>query len=629
MLDDLFNRGFFTALDLHFANTMVRLGRDDHPWVALGAAVTSRFTSLGHVCVDLSRIAGREIQSAEGQRIEGHRWPELSPWLEALEQSPLVGHGQTATPLVIDDRHRLYLHRYWQYERQLARELRRRAVRELGSIDEDLLEEGLTRYFGPLTESTPPHEQRLAAALAVLRSGLVIISGGPGTGKTTTVVKIVSLLLEQARAESSTPPQILLTAPTGKAAARLSESIQSAKRRVEAIASLVDQGIDLPHDATTIHRALGWRGGGSGEFRHHGAHPLPADLLIVDEASMVDLALMTKLVAALRPEARLILLGDKDQLASVDAGAVLGDLCPTGTRIAYRDGFARRLNRFCPLPAPAEPAPLPSDIGDCTALLTHNYRFGEHSGIDQLARAINLGDGPAVMKILTDPRLGNARLIEWDEQLNIESIIEPQVVEHFNSLPDEPTSSRQLDRFNRYRILCAHRHDARLGSGAMNRAVERILVQRGALAIDDDWYIGRPVMVTRNDYRLGLYNGDVGLVTQGTEDDTARQVLFVQPDGEERRFAPSRLPPVETVFAMTVHKSQGSQFDHVTIILPRQPSPVVTRELLYTAVTRAKASVTVVARPEVIHRVVATRTERSSGLRDQLWPTAQTRVPSG
>jgi exodeoxyribonuclease V alpha subunit len=315
----------------------------------------------------------------------------------------------------------------------------------------------------------------------------------------------------------------------------------------------------------------------------------------------------------------LILIGDQDQLASVEAGAVLGDICNTGISRTYSHAMAEAVATLtgCRLPVDANVSHA-GGLVDCIVQLTHSYRYGERGGIGILARAINAGDGALALSVLRSSEHPEVSLAAPPADGRLNERLRDAVVEGFGPYLKEREPEAQLGAFENFRILCAHRRGPQ-GMETMNRLIEKVLAEVGLLQTDTTSYTGRPVMVTENDYQLGLFNGDVGLICTAPGDGGSRLACFVAPDGRLRRLAPSRLPGHETVFAMTVHKSQGSEFDEVVILLPPRPSPVLSRELLYTAVTRARRKVTVYGTPEVLTAAVAQRIDRASGLRELLW----------
>jgi exodeoxyribonuclease V alpha subunit len=589
-LDRLCDEGHLTALDLQFARFLARAAGDASPELLLGACLASRHTGAGHVCVDLRAVAGRPVvEDVADSPIA----PALDRWMAILRDSPVVATPGTRRPLVLDGAGRLYLHRYWAYEDRLARQLLARAAATVDDVDERRLTADLARLF----PASGVDWQRIAAATAVLRR-LCVVSGGPGTGKTTTVVRILALLRAQ-RPEA----RIALAAPTGKAAARLQDAIRLTAASL-AIA-------DLPAEASTVHRLLGSRPDGT--FRHDARTPLPFDVVVVDEASMVDLALMAKLVDALPPSARLVLLGDRDQLASVEAGAVLGDVC--GDAPGFSEAFGRRVAAVTGAPVPAGAGAATSPLRDVVVLLRESHRFSAESAIGRVAAAINRGDGADALALLQR----GADDVGWRtlaSPAELDAALDETVVAELDAVctlvAHGGSPAAVLEALGRFRILCAHRTGP-AGVDATNRLVEQHLAATGRLTPRATWYPGRPVMITRNDYAQSLWNGDVG-VTLPDRGGTLR-VWF---EGD-RTVSPARLPAHETVWAMTVHKSQGSEFDRVVLVLPPRASRVTTRELLYTGLTRARRHVAVWGTDAVFTTAVATRLERASGLRDALW----------
>jgi exodeoxyribonuclease V alpha subunit len=612
VLERLVAAGVLEPLDLHFARTLGRLAAPQPEAVLLGAALASRAVGLGHVCVDLRRIVDRPVLDAEGQPLADVALPPLFEWVMALGQTPLCGDGSQSTPLVFDGEARLYLTRYFRYQRALAEDLDRRA-RDLDlDVDLDAMVEPFGRAFPRSGADAPDVHQRLAGAAALLRR-LAVITGGPGTGKTTTVVRLLALLVEQALGAGRPPPRIVLLAPTGKAAARLGEAVATGVRTLPIPETVA---VRIPTEASTIHRRLGYRPGSPTRFFHDAENPLPADVVLVDEASMVDLALMAKLVDAVPRRARLVLLGDKDQLASVEAGAILGDICNTGEATPYSRAFIEQAGRLVggPLDVPSGDGPA-GGIGDCVVELTRSFRFRSDGGIGRLARAVNAGDADEAIALLHsgDPQV---RLEPLEDERAIRAVLMRDVVPEFRRLLEADDPEGRLAALAEYRLLAAHRR-GRFGTERINALVEELLIEAGLVPAGDPAYPGRPILVTANDHQLALYNGDVG-VLHGDADGHVR-AYFAGTDGRPRAFASSRLPPHESVYAMTVHKSQGSEFDRVGLLVPPAVSPVLTRELVYTGITRARSHVVLYGTPDVLTHSIARRIDRASGLRDALW----------
>jgi len=622
-IDALRSAGVLSPLDEHFARAMARIGGDPREEVMLAAAMASHQVGNGHVCLDLARLAEMgALYNEAGEPVAEHPWPPLDQWRDVLRSSPLVGDGNAVTPFVLDDAGRLYLRRYWEHEARLATALRERAAQADASLDGSWLRATLDRLFpdsvarqAASRRAAEPDWQRMAALLALQRR-FCVISGGPGTGKTYTVVKILALLIEHAMHAGARTPRVTLVAPTGKAAARLSESIRKARSTLPCSSVVRDA---IPEDAATIHRCLGSIAGSSTDFRHHARNPLVTDVVLVDEASMVDVALMSRLVAAVPPRARLILLGDQDQLASVEAGAVLGDICNTGAPCSYSHALVEQVAQLTgdQLPRSAE-APRATGIWDCIVQLRHSYRYGPKSGIGTLARAINRGDVGMALEILGSGDYRDVARVQPEGGEELSEQLRTAALRGFGSYLQTQEPLEQLRALEKFRVLCAHRRGP-MGVERVNGQIEAALADAGLIRPDSSAYVGRPVLVTRNDYQIELFNGDVGIIVDDPERAGGKLALFLGAAETVRRLSPSRLPPHETVFAMSVHKSQGSEFDEVAVLLPERISPVVTRELLYTAVTRARHKVAVYASREMVKHAITHRIERGSGLRDRLW----------
>ncbi len=600
LVERLGAQGVLRDLDLHFARLCARLSPEPSPAVSLAAALTSRANGDGHVCIELAAVAGLPPAEHEAP------CPPLPEWRQALLDSGVVGDAAVDDepdrfPLVLDAAHRLYLARYWRYERDVADAVLARSRAEREDVDESRLTASLAQLFPPAGDTID--WQCVAAAVAALR-GLAIISGGPGTGKTSTVARILALLVEQG---GDAAPRIALAAPTGKAAARLSESIRTAKDGLGCAEGVTEA---IPENTMTLHRLLGWRPGG---YRYGPDNPLPVDVLVVDEVSMVDLPMMARLLAALPPAARLVLLGDRDQLASVEAGSVLGDLCGDLRAAAFSDAFAARLECLLGVSG-LERTTAP--LADSVVLLTRSYRFGSDSGIARLARDVNAGDARAAAAVLDDPGFADVSLESLDGETLPPALLDAAVAGYAPFL-EASDAAAALAAFARFRILCALRVGP-LGALALNRAVEQRLAACGLIQPGQRWYRGRPIMVSANHYGLRLFNGDVGLVWPDPEG-RRNAAVFATAEGALRWVAPSRLSVVESCYAMTVHKSQGSEFDRALIVLPGSESPVMTRELVYTALTRARERAVLFAHQGALQSVQR-RLSRRSGLGQALWP---------
>ncbi|HEX4083417.1 MAG TPA: exodeoxyribonuclease V subunit alpha [Chthoniobacteraceae bacterium] len=508
----------FADLDRHFARFIAAYGDGELP--ATAAALLSRNLRQGHICLDLRTAL----------QLDGFRWPSLPAWRKALGANRAIGGPGDDRPIVLDSTGRLYLRRYWEYETALAAQI-------------------LSRCGGePIATKSTGQQRAIETALA---RRFTVISGGPGTGKTTTVLKIIECLKAAPGGEKL---RIALAAPTGKAAARLQETAKM--------------------EASTLHRLLGARGE-SIQFRHNAGNPLPLDVLVLDEASMVPLTMMAKLFDALPAAARVILLGDRDQLASVEPGAVLGDIAEAASHSG-------------------------SPLHDSMVVLRENFRFGNKSAIYRLCNAVREGHADAAFKILasgaipTQPVPAPGRLIET---------MRDRILAGYSACLRAGDPAEALRLFREFRILCALRGGP-FGVENLNRRIAALLREEG---LDR----ALPVLITRNDYPLRLFNGDIGMIVDGA-------AWFAGEDGALRHIPPARLPEHEPAFAMTVHKSQGSEFENVLLLLPDKESPVLTRELVYTGLTRARREVELWYEPMALGSAITARTTRNTGLADAL-----------
>lgn len=626
------------------ADTLRQIGR--------AAYALSLATSAGHVCVPLRDLLSMAQANAKpGQDAADDEDVLVSApllastpagatpdWLpgtitlpalrEALLRSGTVGTPQTpgAYPMILDDQDRLYLHRYFDYECRLATRLSRAAApaasllsdperQQLGELLLALFADSAVRPGAPAdSASAALNWQQIAVALAMTRR-LTIISGGPGTGKTTTVVSLLACLLAQ-----QPHARIALAAPTGKAAARMTDAIRSrAGHLPEALRAR------LPDSSQTVHRLLGVRPQGQG-FVHHAKNLLPIDVLIIDEASMLDLSLATQLFEAVPEEARIVLLGDKDQLASVEAGAVYAELCQSPafsaaclTELAALCGLeSERLADLAPRRAEHSPDAAPA-LTDTVVWLTRNYRFASDSGIGQLAHAMRGGHSEALIAVLRDSQEPAIRWLPHtgpQSQGPLRAALTTGYTRYVQALQQTPQQIAVLfAAFNQFRVLCAVRGGPR-GTRTLNAQLAAWVREQLDIDASVEWFTGRAIMVLRNDPVLNRFNGDIGIVAP---DGAGRpMVWFEQADGTFEPVAPARLPAHEDAFALTIHKSQGSEFSSVAVVLPEVPSPVASRELLYTAVTRASQEVVLCAPEAVIRAAVASPTRRDSGLGDRL-----------
>jgi len=590
---------FFEPIDIHFARFIEDLSGSGKE-VLLACALVSRYTREGHICIDLADFSGTSIVHDEKDLPQ--RCPDLARWTSCLKRSPVVGMPGEGTPLVLDRDGRLYLRRYWDYEQRLADKLLDSTGRRF-PVNRDLLKRGLNRMFLP-GGGGDSDWQKIAAITAVF-SGLTVVTGGPGTGKTFVVSRILALLMEQ-----SGPLRVALTAPTGKAAQRLQESVLSS---AQGLACSDDIRRFLPREASTIHRLLGMVPGSS-RSRYWREHPLPVDVVVVDEASMVALPLMSRLVQALGKNARLILLGDKNQLASVEAGYVLGDICDLDRHHAYSPSFRSLMEHFgCEVEA-GSGAP---GLQDSIIELKKTFRFTPESGIYQLSSAVNEGDSSRCMEILGSGTYPDLSFVEYGTGEDLIDSLRERIVEGYRKYLEASSIQEKFMLFDSFRVLCPLRAGP-FGIQGLNSTIEQILLEHGLISKHGTQYHGRPILITANDYGLRLFNGDIGIILADDEEGELG-AFFQVAGGRARKVSPVRLPAHETSFAMTVHKSQGSEYDAVVLILPSRDSPVMTRELVYTGITRAKKHLQVWARPEIFSAGISRRIERSSGLNNRLW----------
>jgi len=589
-------RGELRRLDLHIGRFLEQLHGQECPELLLAGTLGAAAVAAGHVCLPLAEPTARLPVQLSPKLL-----PPADKWRELLLASPVVGKPGAETPLILDGKNRLYLARYHHYEEELTDRLRRLAGQTL-ELDGARARPLLERLFPPGAN----REQKTAAALALLKP-LLIVSGGPGTGKTHTVARILALVLALA---GDHPPRVALAAPTGKAAARLEESIRKAGQSLPA-----DAAAALPGEAQTLHRLLGYHLG-EGRFHYRSDNPLPLDLLVLDEASMIDVELMTTLFQALPEQCRLILLGDHNQLASVEAGSLFSDLCADKTP-SWSPALRAKLEMLGIASLPGEDekksAPL---LADCVIQLRTSYRFRDDSGISALAAAVNSG-----VPTRLEPCLGGSFA---DLEVNFSSgeerrqWLQDWIRRGFGPIAAAASPEEGLSALEDFRLLCALREGPD-GVEGVNHLAEQTLGEAGLIPRERPWYRGKPIIIRRNHYELQLFNGDTGLLW--ADRDGRLMAWFRRTDGQLVPVSPARLPAHDAAYAMTIHQAQGSEFERVLLLLPEKGGRILSRELLYTGITRARSQLSLCCAPHTLNTAIITRTRRYSGLRDRLWQT--------
>ncbi len=583
-------QGDIRQLDLEIGLFLERQNGRRSPELLLAASLASAAVGRGHICLPLDQAPG--LLSQKNPEII----PDPDAWRDRLLASRVVGREDTTAPLILDSKNRLYLYRFYHCEKRVADSLKARAT-ALSEVDTEAAAQLLGRLF---PERKDVDNQLTAAALALLKP-LLIISGGPGTGKTWVVARILWLL----QTLSQKPLRIGLAAPTGKAAARLQQSLQQAGDTIGT------DGIRLSTLTTrTLHRLLGFRPNAD-EFHYNEYMPLPMDLLVVDEASMIDLALMDALLKALPPTCRLLLLGDRYQLASVEAGCLFADLC-AGADNRWPPEICERLTRMTGRPTTSRVTSGPA-IHEAVVTLRTGFRFHDKSGIGMLATAVNSGKTAKVEGCLqmnfTDLQ------VAFPAPGNREQWLRERILDGYRAMLRARTVKEAFTAMEKFRILCAVRRGP-AGVEGINLLAERALTSAGLISGETDRYPGKPIIIRRNHYQMQLYNGDTGILRY---DEKGRlKAWFMQSDNTLHAITPTRLPEHEAAWAITIHKAQGSEFDRVLLVLPEEDSRVLSRELLYTGITRAKKRLVLCADPKILATAVGRKTQRFSGLTDRL-----------
>jgi len=637
--------GELRLFDVQFSRHMSELNGADVPELMLAASLVSHGLAQGDTCLALESVAGSSLYSNPALRAVRQKLPTVARWREKLLEQKVVceaplplakddeyseesaaverdggspnqsGRDELTTnstaPLIIDNNDRLYLCRYWMLEQSLIESVSGLLKRDAPAVDDQMVALALDALFTDPnvadpdpTNSGQPDWQKVAVATAI-DSNLCVITGGPGTGKTYTVTALLALLLQQGVAAD----KIALAAPTGKAAARLTQSISAT------LAPMLSS-LKLPEvvfEAKTLHSLLGMS-----RYRlqpkHHTGYPLPYDVVIIDEASMIDLPMMVRTLEALSSTTRIVLIGDKDQLHSVESGMVLGDMCGARSTTEFSPMQIERLNRF-KVTGLVPVAEHGGDLSDHIVYLHKSRRTRDDGSIGELAGAINAGDADLALQLLQSKELSNIQLVAHDVE-SINQALRQYVLPVYQQVALAKNPLEALRAIGKLGVLCAVRH-GRHGAVQINEKIQRLLSDNQMVDPESHFYNGRPVMITENNYHQNLFNGDHGIIfSDGIKNP---MTYFAFDDAELRSVSPARLPEHETFYAMTIHKSQGSEYDTVLTVLPDTDSPILSRELLYTAVTRAKSHVIIVANVPELKACIERRSQRQSGWRDAFW----------
>jgi len=594
----------FTDFDHHLAVFLCKLDKDESDIIYLSVAALSSALRSGNICLDLNQVSSAAVTLVTEQ-CSFSAFPDAATWIATLKQSVVCGIPGEYKPIILDNT-RLYFYRRWHDEQQVAEYFISKTITEFPTMLFDHLD--LIRSF--FTNNTTETDYQYLSAILSLANRCCIINGGPGSGKTTTVAKILALhllLFPDAH-------RIGLAAPTGKAAARLKSAIMHAVNELPCTDAIKKA---LPSDAVTIHRLLFSNQKNAfidsiGDQMHQF---LPYRILVVDEASMIDLSLMAQLVKVLHPHCKLILLGDKDQLSSVEAGSVLGDISDCGNEHGYTASFCSALLKCSP-----QLTSLPDEqcsFANSTITLKKSYRFNDTSGIGNLSKAINRGSMEDVLSSLNDSNQTDCTFRSFASDTDFNVHLQKIIASDFRPLLKCTDADQAFALLDNFRILCTVR-EGDYGVDAINSHIMSQL-SPGYRATTSLLYAGLPVLVTANDYRMNVFNGDTGIVSRNEKTHNTLMIAFKNQDSSIVYHHPGQIKQYEPSYAMTIHKSQGSEFDTVLVILPPQRLPICTRELLYTAVTRAKKRVEIWGTHDSLYACVNSQIVRSSGLRDKIW----------
>ncbi|MBN1546760.1 MAG: exodeoxyribonuclease V subunit alpha [Syntrophaceae bacterium] len=611
-----------SPLARHFADFMVRLNGVENPELYLAAHMLCEAVSCGHICLKLDSADEHIFDTIYGE--QPTILPDAATWGTALRHCKVVGQPGDFKPLILDEANHLYTYRYWQYEHNIALRLqelaRERSIIAL-SVNSNIYHGLCQRFF---SDAFSVSEEALGPAIAAfiaLTRNFCFISGSPGTGKTTAVARILAFLLESTEAQGL---RIALSAPTAKAAVRLQEAISKVKRTLPCSVLVKEM---IPEQAMTIHRLLGSRSV-KARYVHHKDNPLPFDIVVVDEASMIDLPLMSHLLDAIPQNTKLILLGDPYQLSSVEAGAVLGDIRNAGASNGYSQSFVEKLREYTGIETASCDMGCFGAIQDCMVALTRNYRFREDSPLGHFRRAVIDGNIEDAFSVLNS----SADNLDWfaiPDYHTLKGFLENQLGQHLRSYVnsiqhDTDNMKDSISLYEEFRVLCAVRGGL-CGTVHLNRLLEKHIKDILGIHPDNPVFPGKAVMVTQNDYSQQLFNGDIGLFLPETPAGKRLSVFFRDAAGEIRKISPYALPEHETAFALTVHKSQGSEYERVFLFLPEVDSPILSRELLYTGITRARKHLTICGSKEMLMAAISRKIVRHSGLTEKILDTGMSK----
>jgi exodeoxyribonuclease V alpha subunit len=601
-LTELVSKNILTEMNIRFAEFIKELSGSNNEVLFYLMLIISRWTEEGHICLNLNNLCNETLNEIT----DGFDFPETDRIREILLDSGCVGIPGDSAPLILDN-NLLYFERFYSDEKELLKNIFLRLNKKITlPLNFQKIIKGLVQDLFPENNNNI-NWQAVSAVTAVLKY-FTVISGGPGTGKTTTVIKILILLIEinNKLFNPVKPLNIILCAPTGKAAARLKESLENYKDNLNI---RDDNLLSLPKEGYTIHRLIN-------ELKRD--YTAPPDIVVVDEASMADLSILRKLFSAIPDTTRVILLGDKDQLASVEAGAVLGDICSGVADYNYSGSFYKCIEKYCGYKTDNQHSERIPEIRDSIILLERNYRF---KGIlSEMSSAVNNGDSDRLLEILNNSQGNEIIWIDPESEKDYRNRIKEYIIRMYSSYINEKDTRKAYNLFNSFRVLCALRRGP-FGVETVNKWIENILKEKALINPYRQFYINRPVMITRNDYTTGLFNGDIGILRKAQDNNI--YIYFKNTEGCLKKFSPYKIKDVDTVYSMTVHKSQGSEFNNVMLILPDTPNPVVTRELIYTGITRTKSQIFIIAKKSVLLDCISKTIQRTSGIYKSLWKTIE------